>query len=83
MAGVSVEEKAALWEGIPGESVEDEAQRDYVDSDGTRCPYCGEKNIEVECILEFDLATVERDILCLDCQLREWTEAYSDVFKEK
>jgi len=49
-------------------------QKQYVKSDGVRCPYCNGGNIEGESV-EIDAGGASQEVRCLDCD-KAWLDVY-------
>ena len=49
--------------------------KQYRDSDGTKCPYCGSENISGEHV-EVDAGGATQEVGCTDCG-KSWYDCYS------
>lgn len=50
-------------------------EKNYVDSKGVRCPYCGSDELEGQ-FVETNAGTAQQDMHCIDCE-ESWTDTYT------
>ena len=52
------------------------SQKAYVDSDGTKCPFCGSENIESDGNVEVDAGGGSQTVSCNNCG-KTWYDCYT------